>query len=216
MLETEPLLRHLEPHFRLLALDFAGHGGSAPYTQHTLSIDFLADNVRGVLDFFGLAQAHLFGFSIGGFVALHTALLHGQRIGKLAVHAAHVNWSPELAAAMHARLDAALLAERYPAIAQRLAEFHGDWQQLFARVNAMVHELPLHRQTQHALHQITHPTLVSAVDRDDLLPLGASFSLQRALPNSTLAILPGTRHAFRDLDPALYARLLVNHFSNDD
>ena len=214
-LETEPLIRHLEPHFRVLALDFAGHGASGSYDDVVLSVDFLADNIRGVLDFYGLEQAHVFGFSIGGFVALRFALMHPQRAGKLAVHAANVDWTDELAAAMNARLNAAMLTSRYPAIAQRLEEFHTNWQRLFARVNRMITNLPIHKQTQHALHRIDHRVLVSAVDEDDLLPLGVPFSLHRALPQSTLAILPGTRHAFRDLDPALYIRLLLQYFEAD-
>ncbi len=213
MLETEPLVRHLEPHFHVLAFDFAGHGGSASYDDDVLSIDFLADNIRGVLDYFDLESAHLFGFSIGGFVALRFALLHRHRAGRVAVHGANVDWNDQLADVMNARLDAEMLESRYPAIAQRLDQFHGNWRRLFARVNRMILGLPAHRQTQHALHRIDHPVLVSAVDRDDLLPLGVPFSLHRALPNSTLAILPGTRHAFRDLDPALYARLLVPYFN---
>ncbi len=213
MLETEPLVRHLEPHFHVLAFDFAGHGGSAPYDDDVLSVDFLADNIRGVLDYFDLESAHLFGFSIGGFVALRFALLHRRRAGRLAVHGANVDWNDQLADVMNARLDAEMLESRYPAIAQRLEEFHDNWRHLFARVNRMILDLPSHRQTQHALHRIDHPVLVSAVDRDDLLPLGVPFSLHRALPNSTLAILPGTRHAFRDLDPVLYARLLVPYFN---
>ncbi len=212
MLETEPLVRHLEPHFHVLAFDFAGHGGSAPYDDVVLSVDFLADNVRGVLDHFGLEQAHLFGFSIGGYVALRFALLHPHRAARLAVHGANVDWSAELAEIMNARLDAEMLEIQFPATAQRLEQVHDRWRRLFARVNRMILHLPAHRQTQHALHRIDHAVFVSAVDRDDLLPLGVPFSLHRALPNSTLAILPGTRHAFRDLDPALYARLLVPYF----
>lgn len=212
MLETEPLIRHLEPHFRVLALDFAGHGNSDLYHDEVLSVDFLADNLRGVLDFFGLDQAHVFGFSIGGLVALRFALMHPRRAGKLAVHGANVDWNDELAAAMNARLDAAMLTSRFPAVARRLDEVHGDWQGLFARVNRMVGGLPAHRETQYALRKIAHPVLVSAVDEDDLLSLGVPFSLHRALPQSTLAILPGTRHAFRAVDPALYARLLMQHF----
>ena len=215
MLETEPLIRHLEPHFRVLALDFAGHGASGSYDDVVLSVDFLADNIRGVLDFYGLEQVHVFGFSIGGFVALRFALMHPKRVGKLAVHSANVDWNDELATTMNARLNATLLASRYPAIAQRLDEFHTDWQRLFARVNRMITSLPIHKQTQHALHRIDHPTLVSAVDEDDLLPLGVPFSLHRALPHSTLAILPGTHHAFRALDPVLYTRLLLHYFGTD-
>ncbi len=212
MLETEPLVRHLEPHFHVLAFDFAGHGGSAPYDDVVLSVDFLADNVRGVLDHFGVEKAHLFGFSIGGYVALRFALLHPHRAAMLAVHGANVDWSAELAEMMNARLDAEMLERRYPAIVRRLDQFHGHWRRLFARVNQMILDLPAHRQTQHALHRIDHPVFVTAVDRDDLLPLGVPFSLHRALPNSTLAILPGRRHAFRDLDPALYAYLLAQYF----
>ena len=215
MLETEPLVRHLEPHFHVLAFDFAGHGSSGTYEDAILSVDFLADNIRGVLDHFGLEQAHLFGFSIGGYVALRFALLHPHRAARLAVHSANVDWNAELAEAMNARLDAAMLETQYPAIAQRLDQFHGNWRRLLARANRMIIRLPAHRQTHHALHQIDHPALVSAIDQDDLLPLGVPFSLHRALPNSILAILPGTRHAFRDLDPALYTRLLLSHFEGD-
>lgn len=212
MLETEPLVRCLEPHFHLLALDFAGHGGSAPYDEAPLSLAFLVDNLRAVLDHFAWEQTHLFGFSIGGFVALRFAQMHPHRVGKLAVHGATVDWNDQLAEAMNARLDAERIERGYPAIARRLDQFHGDWRRLFARVNEMVRRLPAHRQTHRALRRIEQPVLVSAVDRDDLLPLGTPFSLHRALPNSTLAILPGARHAFRDLDPVLYARLLRQHF----
>ena len=190
----------------------AGHGNSDLYDDEVLSVDFLADNVRGVLDFFGLDQAHVFGFSIGGLVALRFALRHPRRAGKLAVHGTNVDWSDELATVMNARLNAEMLASRFPAVAQRLEEYHGDWRRLFARVNRMISDLPMHRQTQHGLHRIAHPVLVSAVDEDDLLSLGVPFSLHRALPHATLAILPGARHAFRAVDPALYTRLLLQHF----
>ena len=211
-LETEPLIRHLEPHFHILALDFAAHGASETYQDALLTVDFLADNVRGVLDFFGIDRTHVFGFSLGGFVALRFASMHPRRADRLAVHNTNVDWTDELAAAMNARFDAAMLTSRFPDVVRRLETFHTDWQRLFERINRMIARLPAHRQTQHALHRIDHPVFVSAVDQDDVLPLGVPFSLQRALPQSTLAILPGNRHALRHLDPALYARLLIRHF----
>ena len=211
-LETAPLIRRLEPHFRVLALDFAAHGGSASYDAVPLSIDFLADNVLGMLDALDLDAAHLFGFSLGGYVALHVALRHPDRVGRLAVHGTNIVWDAPLVAAMQARLDVAHITTRYPAVAQRLEATHPDWPRLFARIHRMVADLPTRREPRVALHRIAQPILVSAVDRDDLFPLDATLSLHRTLPNSTLAILPGTRHALETLDPALYAPLLVQHF----
>ncbi|MFQ5572378.1 MAG: methylmalonyl-CoA epimerase [Rhodothermales bacterium] len=216
MLETEPLVRQLEPHFHLFALDFAGHGASDAFEDFPLSNDLFIDNVLALLDFFDLGTTHLFGFSLGGYVALRLAQTHPHRLNNIAVHGTNIRWNRHLVTRMAARLDADLLTARYPAIVQRLEEFHGDWRDLFERVIRFVQTLPTQDETYKALARIEHPVLVSAVDRDDLFPPGVPLALHHTLPNSSLALLPGNRHALRDLDAGLYARLLLRHFGSDE
>ena len=47
---------------------------------------------------------------------------------------------------------------------------------------------------------IEMPVLVSAVDHDDLFEVDSPALLFKHLPNAQLAILPGSRHAFQNVD----------------
>ncbi len=211
--ETEALARRLEPRFHVLALDFAGHGASSAFPETEFTADLFADNARAALDHFEVETAHVFGFSMGGYMALHFARRHPERVGRLAVHGACLRWDAALVERMTARLDAEAIAEERPRLAQLLERVHADWPALFRRTARFVRTLPAHSEAMEAAaREIAHETLVSAVDRDDLFPLSAPLRLHAALPDARLALVPGGRHAFQDVDLGLYAPLLAKHF----
>ena len=66
------------PDFRVLAPDLAGHGESGRDRQHWGMVEF-AHDVLAVLDAEGVPHAILVGNSLGGMVAIETALLAGAR-----------------------------------------------------------------------------------------------------------------------------------------
>ncbi len=208
-LETEPLVRRLAPHVRVLALDFSGHGASGD-VEGPFSADLFVDNVRAVLDHFEIGRAHLFGFSMGGYVALEFARCHPERIGRLAVHGTCIDWSEAQVAATTAPLAPAGVP---PHVAQSLETAHVNWTRLFERTAAFVHTLPAQTDAmRERMEALSAPVLVSAVDRDDVFPLDAALDLHRRLPDARLALLPGTRHALPALDLDAYVPLLLNHF----
>lgn len=184
--ETSGLLRALEPHYHALALDFAGHGASDAFEEKPFSIGLFAENALAVLNFLDVERADVFGFSMGGYVALYLARHHAERVRRLAVHAASIFWGSALVAAMQERIAGA---------DQRMARF----------VDTLA-EGPLREAD---LAQIAHPALVSALDRDELFPLDHTLRLHDALPDVRLALLPGSRHALQGLDADLYAKLLL-------
>lgn len=109
-LETAPLARRLQPHYHVLALDFSGHGASeSPPSGQSLSFGLFSENVAAVLDHFDVSQTHLFGFSLGGAVALDFARTRPNRVNRLAVHAANAHWNDDPALAAQARFDYDLL-----------------------------------------------------------------------------------------------------------
>jgi pimeloyl-ACP methyl ester carboxylesterase len=63
-----PLLEPLAASRQVIALELQGHGRTAD-TGRAMTIDALAADVVALLDHVGIAEADLFGFSLGGLVA---------------------------------------------------------------------------------------------------------------------------------------------------
>jgi pimeloyl-ACP methyl ester carboxylesterase len=76
-------LAHLRPGRRALALDFRGHGRSAPPRDGDYSIAGLARDVARVADALGLERFVLAGHSMGGAAAVAYAGAHGERLAGL-------------------------------------------------------------------------------------------------------------------------------------
>jgi len=64
------------------------------------------------------------------------------------------------------------------------------------------------------LGRISAPTLVLVGD-DDIVPLEHTLELYRAIPNSELAVVPGTSHAHFMEKPSLVNRLVLDFLDND-
>ena len=67
-----PLLEPLAASRQVIALELQGHGHTAD-TGRTMTIEALAGDVVALLDHLGIAEADLFGFSLGGLVAYAVA-----------------------------------------------------------------------------------------------------------------------------------------------
>lgn len=67
----------------MLRLDFEGHA-NAPAHERPFSIEGFAENVIALLDDAGVESADLFGYSMGGYVAVHLAAARPDRIGRIA------------------------------------------------------------------------------------------------------------------------------------
>jgi pimeloyl-ACP methyl ester carboxylesterase len=77
------LIDRLSPRFRVLAPDFYGYGGSAPWPGGgPLRLEHEAAIVRALLDVLD-TPARLVGHSYGGAVALHYARMHPERLASL-------------------------------------------------------------------------------------------------------------------------------------
>jgi pimeloyl-ACP methyl ester carboxylesterase len=69
---------------RVIAADFQGHGRSIDIDRPVTSAHFASD-VVGLLQHLRVPQADLFGFSVGGGVALHLAIRQPELVRKLIV-----------------------------------------------------------------------------------------------------------------------------------
>jgi pimeloyl-ACP methyl ester carboxylesterase len=78
------LLPGLSATRQVVAADFQGHGRTNDVDRPLRSAD-LAGDVVGLLRHLGIGQVDVFGFSVGGAVALHLAVEHPELVRKLVV-----------------------------------------------------------------------------------------------------------------------------------
>jgi pimeloyl-ACP methyl ester carboxylesterase len=83
-LQFGQLLPGLAATRQVIATDFQGHGRTNDIERPLTGAD-LASDVVGLLRHLDIAQADVFGFSVGGAVALHLAINHPELVRKLVV-----------------------------------------------------------------------------------------------------------------------------------
>ena len=77
-----PLVAELSSSFRVLIFDPRG-GGRSDKPEAPYSIEMMADDAAGLMDALDVTSAHVFGFSMGGRIALSLALDHPARVESL-------------------------------------------------------------------------------------------------------------------------------------
>jgi 2-succinyl-6-hydroxy-2,4-cyclohexadiene-1-carboxylate synthase len=77
------------PSFRCLAVDITGHGDSdSPPDPSRYTMAAFSDDLAAVFDALGIERTALFGYSMGGRVALNFALRHQDRLTALVLESA--------------------------------------------------------------------------------------------------------------------------------
>jgi len=82
-------LEQLADHLRVVAVDLIGHGQSSrPHDPARYAMDEVVADVVALLDAVDEPAPVLMGYSMGGRVAVATAVAHGQRLGALVLESA--------------------------------------------------------------------------------------------------------------------------------
>lgn len=181
-----------------LTVDFTGHG-PAPLGDGPLRVELLAAQLRGELAARGVERARLFGYSLGGYVALHLAATHPALVERVMTLGTRLAWSPESAERETAQLDPATIRAKVPRFAQLLEARHtgAGWERLLAETAGLMRALgerPL--VTPETLATIQCPVRLSLGDRDATVSIEESRDAARVLPQGELEVLPATPHPF--------------------
>ncbi|RPE12147.1 alpha/beta fold hydrolase [Chitinophaga lutea] len=195
----------LSGQYTVYRFNFHGHGGS-PLPVMPLSINMFAEQLLEYIHEQKLAPVAVFGYSMGGYVALHAALQSPASFSRILTLATKFDWSPESAAKEVRQLNAAVLLEKAPAFAARQQQLHGEqeWEQLLTATAVMMENLggePL--LTADALSQITVPVRVMVGDRDAMVSIEETVQAYRHMPQASLTVLPDTRHPLDRVNTAV-------------
>jgi pimeloyl-ACP methyl ester carboxylesterase len=84
-----PILPVLAERHQVIAVDLQGHGRTADIDR-PLDIRLMADDIAALIDHLGLDRPDVVGYSLGGGVALQTAVKYPGKVGRLVAAAAHI------------------------------------------------------------------------------------------------------------------------------
>ncbi|MEU4389662.1 alpha/beta hydrolase [Kribbella sp. NPDC023855] len=206
-LQFSELLPILSGNRQVIAADFQGHGRTNDIDRPLTTAD-LASDVVGLLEHLGVPQVDIFGFSVGGAVALHLAIRNPELIRKAILSS--VSFSPdgnrpENAAAMGG-MKVEMIAGT-PMEAEYLAKSpHPDLEHLQVLLDKLAAFGPEQGWSEDEIRGIAAPTLLTYGDCDMFkLEHAVKFLQLRGgdvngdfvgVPASQLAIFPGTTHFF--------------------
>ncbi|MGH2548759.1 MAG: alpha/beta fold hydrolase [Thermomicrobiales bacterium] len=77
------VVTHLEPEFRVIAVDLRGHGASASLANRQYGMDDLVADLESVIEREELTSVHLIGHGLGSAIALATAVIRPELVQSL-------------------------------------------------------------------------------------------------------------------------------------
>jgi pimeloyl-ACP methyl ester carboxylesterase len=186
-------LDQLAQRFRVIVPDARGHGRSTnPGGAFTFA--GCAHDVLAILDALGIADTQAIGVSLGAKTLLHVATQAPSRVTATIL----VSATPRFPEATRALLREAALVERSPEewTKMRRLHIHGDEQiaslwRLPARFAEDTTDMSF---TPERLSAITARTLIVSGDRDPFYPVELAVEMFRAIPSSSLWIVPDGLH----------------------
>lgn len=194
---------------RVLAPDLAGYGDSDPRPDGPSVDGFAADLVR-LWDHLGVQRSAVVGFSMGGFVALETALTDPDRVVALGLIGTAPAVSPparEAFAGRAKRIDQQGLTEEVglhlrrvfsdgfrEAHPERVAAYAAEVGRVRPEVLAATFRALAAFDREADLPRVRCPALVLVGAEDAAIGTAGSEALAAGLPAARLSILPGAGH----------------------
>ncbi|MGH9242911.1 MAG: alpha/beta fold hydrolase [Acidimicrobiales bacterium] len=200
----------LAERFHVYAVDLRGHGHTAdvegPFTYDAFAqdtIEFLETVVGG--------PAHLVGHSVGAAVSMFVTLRRPDLVRKLVMVSSGFHHHAAIGSGGEIDVEPVVAAfgESYGAVSP-------DGQDHYPVVVRKVLEMGAREPELDAsdLSGITNRTLVMCGD-DDIITLEHTIDMYRAIPNSELAIVPGTSHFVLQEKAAACNAIIIDFLAND-
>lgn len=197
-------LQQLEPLKQLLinsgrevySMNFSGHGGKL-FSSHGFGIDEFASDVLLFLDENNLRRVDIFGYSMGGYVAICLAHRSPDRVGRITTLGTKFDWDMASAQKEVAKMNADKILEKIPAFARILETRHApnDWKELLTKTKDMMFALGANPMITHDLaKKMDHNILVLLGDLDDMADRSFSESIADTFANGTFQLMVNTPH----------------------
>jgi pimeloyl-ACP methyl ester carboxylesterase len=218
-----PNLELLAKEHRVIGVDLQSHGRT-PAADRVMTFEAMAGDVAALIAKLGLGSAAVMGFSLGGGVALRTAIQHPEVVDRLVLVSTpfkRMGWHPEMTNGMDAM--GPHIAEPFKQTPmyqdyERIAPNKEDWPVLVEQLTTL---LKKDYDWSADVARLTMPVMLVVGDADGLPPSHAAafFELlgggkrdagwdMSGMTRHRLAVLPGVTHYDMNVRPELARAVL--------
>lgn len=204
----EPLVAQLQAaDMPVRTLNLPGHGG-LPLPESFSMPAFMQAVEEYTADWMPFK---VFGYSMGGYVALLLAAMRPLRVEAVATLGTKFDWTPESAAKETARLNPTLMLEKIPAFVQLLSTRHGadKWETVVNHTAGLLTRLGESPDLRQAtLEEIICPVFIGRGSLDTGVTRKESEAAANAISNGQYIELQDVKHPFEQVSETVLADYL--------
>ena len=200
--------------FKTHSLTFSGHGRRQSH-HHAFTIQNFAHEVLDWINENHIKTIDVFGFSMGGYVALWLARFYPERVGKIFTLGTKLKWNEEEAEKEIKMLNAEKIIEKVPALAQSLAELHGEheWKSVMSKTALLMSDLAHTHLTEQDFIKIENRILLGRGGKDTMVTFDETDYVHHLLKNSEFRIFKNVAHAIDQVPAELLKKEFEKFFA---
>jgi pimeloyl-ACP methyl ester carboxylesterase len=191
----DALIPSLSHDFNLIVPDLNWHGSRAN-ADAGFTMNDLVNDLEAIFKKHKIQSANVFGFSMGGYVALTLAQKRPDYFSSIMTLGTKLDWKPEQAERETKMLNPEKIKEKVPKFGQHLKALHGEnWSYLCEQTAGMMLNLganPL--LTTDNISTIDLPVRLCLGDQDNMVSLDETVAFYKALSNGQLQVFPNCPH----------------------
>ena len=211
--QFDSLAKDLKHDLAIDTFNFSGHGRAASL-DHAFTIQNCAHEVLNMLNDKQRLKTDIFGYSMGGYVALWLSRFYPDRVGKIFTLGTKLEWNTATAEKETKLLNAEKILEKVPAFAKELQDRHGEheWHSVLQKTANLMHDLAKHHLTDEDFQLIKAQVMLGLGDKDNMVTKEETFHVEKLIPNAKFIELPDTLHPYEKVSVGLLSKEIKAFF----
>jgi pimeloyl-ACP methyl ester carboxylesterase len=202
----EKLKPLLSKDFNLIIPDLKWHG-SRSTSDTGFNMQDLVEDFKDILQKENIHSASVFGFSMGGYIALALALEKPDFFKKIMTLGTKLDWKPEQAEKETKMLNPDKIQEKVPQFAKHLKNIHGEnWTDLCKQTANMMLDLgqnPI--LTTGNIGTIDLTIRLGLGDQDHMVSFEETIAFYKSLSKGEFQVFPNCPHPIEKVDADILA-----------
>jgi len=208
----DKLKEQLKDYFNVHSFSFSGHGTDS--IESEFSIELFESDLRNFYSKNKIDKAFLFGYSMGGYVALRFAIHNPEKVRRIFTYGTKFNWNPESSRTEAAMLNPEKIEEKVPKFAEGLSKLFGEnWKNVTRKTAYMMLDLGDNpRLNKDNLKLIGVPVKIAIGTKDHMVSMEESMEASESINNSNLEVFENGPHLLGLIDQQDLAKRLKTYF----